>query len=79
MGDGVYALIEALKANTTLTALGIKGVQRQQDNANANKRLNINNDDETGCRMGVEAARSLSEVLKANTTLKKLDLSGMRQ
>ena len=76
--EGTRALSEALKANTTLTALNLHGDQ-QQDTAAQQGHQTVMSKDNTGNEIGVEGARALSEALKVNTTLETLDLASVQQ
>ena len=66
--------------NTTLTKLDIGGMQ-EQHNTEKNKKKNhdINNKHEAGNDITEEGARVLSEALKVNTTLTKLNFGSMQQ
>ena len=64
---------EALKANTTLTALTLWGVNKLDKTKQCN---NMSISEQTGNEIGAEGARALSGALKVNTTLTTLNLSG---
>ena len=66
--EGARALSEALRFNTTLTALRLWGVQYKENINTHNKNSNAGN------YLLDEGARALSEALKSNTTLATLDL-----
>ena len=73
--EGVRALSEALKVNTTLTALNLKSVQQQQNKAQQPHRANIDEKNTAVNMIQDEGARALSEALKVNTTLTTLNLA----
>ena len=71
-------LSDALKSNTTLTQLNLC----REDKRNITQMTSISNQlfsiftKSTGNNIGVTGATSLSDALKSNTTLTKLDLCG---
>ena len=75
--SGTTSLSDALKSNTTLTELYMSG----EDTRNNAQMTSINNQlfsiliKYTVSMFGDKGATSLSEALKSNTTLEKLDLS----
>ena len=72
---------ESLKSNTTLTKLNL----RSKDKRKTHKKTSISNSlfslhfTTTGNKIGDTGATSLSEALKSNITLTKLDMSGEDQ
>ena len=77
IGDtGMTSLGEALKSNTTLTKIDLGGKHKR----NITQMASINNPlfsifiKSTGNSIGDTGAKSLSDALKSNTTLKQLDL-----
>ena len=78
IGDrGATSVSDALKSNTTLTKLCVGGEHKE-----TTQMTSINNllfyilIESTGNDIGYRGATSLSDALKSNTTLTKLDLSG---
>ena len=67
---------EALKANTTLTALTLWGVNKLDKAKQCN---NMSISEQTGNEIGAEGARALSGALKVNTTLTTLDLESVEK
>ena len=71
-------MCDALKSNITLTTLDLGG----EDKRNNTQMASINNPlffiliESTGNFIGVTGTISLSDALKSNTTLTKLNLSG---
>ena len=68
--EGACALSEAVKFNTTLTVLDLRGEQQQGRNK---QRDTISSHDKAGNRID-KSASALSEALKVNTALTALDL-----
>ena len=71
--EGVKAMSETLKDNTTLTSLNLwseKGRKMEK------RKKGINIEQMTGNKIGAEGAKEMSEILKENTTLTSLDLGG---
>ena len=78
IGDtGATSLSEALKSNTTLTKLNLRGEDKRKT-----QKTSINNSlfsflfDSTGNKFGNTGATSLSDALKSNTSLAELNLFG---
>ena len=79
IGDiGATSLSDALKSNTTLTQLSLRGKYKwhntKQSQSINNPLLSILNKS-TGNDIGEAGAASLSDALKSNTALAKLNLS----
>ena len=76
---GATSLSEALKSNTTLTRLHLWSEDKKKEDT---QKTSINNSlfsflfIPTGNKIGDTGAASLSEALKSNTTLTKLNLNG---
>ena len=65
-----------LKRNSTLTKLNFLGSNKEKKKKKKKKSKICWKKCNTGNKIGVEGARSLSEALKTNTTLTSLDLMG---
>ena len=75
---GITSLNESLKSNTTLTELNLSGEGKRKKTRKRHPKT-IHSAflfASTGNEIGDTGAASLSEALKSNTTLTKLDLSG---
>ena len=72
--EGVRALSEALKANTTLQSCNLWSEQEESDNDGSIAGIANNKQQQVDNYIGAEGARELSEALKTNTTLQSLNL-----
>ena len=73
--DGVKAICEVLKTNTSLTSLNL----RCKGKRNGKKEKEKKSDDWlTDNGVGAEGAKALSEMLKVNTTLTSLNIRSER-
>ena len=72
--EGVKAMSETLKDNTTLTSLNLWSEKGRKNGEEKKKGINI--EQMTGNKIGAEGAKEMSEILKENTTLTSLDLGG---
>ena len=72
-------LSQALKTNTTLTKLGLRGKTNRKEHSQTNiltHSIPFNRTESTGNDIGIIGAIELSETLMLNKTLTELDLDG---
>ena len=73
---GATSLSDALKSNSTLTELDLSRAHKRNNTQMASINDPLFHSHQTGNSIGDRGATSLSDALKANTTLTKLDLGG---
>ena len=68
-----------MKTNTTLQSLNLRGEQEESEEDGLIADMTSNQHPHIGNSIGDEGARALSEALKRNTTLTRLNLSGEQE